>query len=185
VLSFWWRSDGTVGAAGSAGFGWIDWGGRVGTAAARPVWPRTAVPAAPVRVAPVVVAPVVVWLVAVAVAVVVGSSAGEAVMAVADRALAEADRALAEAGGAVAVPDAGSTDAGSTDAGPTDAGPTCRVGSPVRAHARAADASDVSDVGWVLLADPSPVAIARSTQLILQTLLIVQRSQPRWPTARV
>ena len=96
-------------------------------------------PAAPVRVAPVVV-----WLVAVAVAgavvvvwlvaVVVGSSAGEAVMAV-------ADRALAEAGGAVAVPDAGSTDAGSTDAGPT-----CRVGSPVRAHARAADASDVSDV---------------------------------------
>ena len=97
-------------------------------------------PAAPVRVAPVVV-----WLVAVAVevavavAVVVGSSAGEAVMAV-------ADRALAEAGGAVAVPDAGSTDAGSTDAGPTDAGPTCRVGSPVRAHARAADASDVSDV---------------------------------------
>lgn len=92
-------------------------------------------PAAPVRVAPVVV-----WLVAVAVevavavAVVVGSSAGEAVMAV-------ADRALAEAGGAVAVPDAGST-----DAGPTDAGPTCRVGSPVRAHARAADASDVSDV---------------------------------------
>ena len=93
-------------------------------------------PAAPVRVAPVVV-----WLVAVAGAgaVVVGSSAGEAVMAV-------ADRALAEAGGAVAVPDAGSTDAGSTDAGPTDAGPTCRVGSPVRAHARAADASDVSDV---------------------------------------
>jgi hypothetical protein len=78
------------------------------------------------------------------VAVVVGSSAGEAVMAVADRALAEADRALAEAGGAVravAVPDAGSTDAGSTDAGST-----CRVGSPVRAHARAADASDVSDV---------------------------------------
>ena len=138
MLSFWWRSDGTVGAAGSAGFGWIDWGGRVGPAAARPVWPRTAVPAAPVRVAPVVV-----WLVAVAlavavavavvvvwlVAVVVGSSAGEAVMAV-------ADRALAEAGGAVAVP----------DAGPTDAGPTCRVGSPVRAHARAADASDVSDV---------------------------------------
>jgi hypothetical protein len=96
------------------------------------------VPAAPVRVAPVVV-----WLVAVAVAVAVvfGSSAGEAVMAVADRALAEADRALAEAGGVVAVPDAGSTDAGSTDAGPT-----CRVGSPVRAHARAADASDVSDV---------------------------------------
>ena len=135
MLSFWWRFDGTVGAAGSAGFGWIDWGGRVGPAAARPVWPRTAVPAAPVRVAPVVV-----WLVAVAVevavavAVVVGSSAGEAVMAV-------ADRALAEAGGAVAVPDAGST-----DAGPTDAGPTCRVGSPVRAHARAADASDVSDV---------------------------------------
>ena len=130
MLSFWWRSDGTVGAAGSAGFGWIDWGGRVGPAAARPVWPRTTVPAAPVRVAPVVV-----WLVAVAVevavavAVVVGSSAGEAVMAV-------ADRALAEAGGAVAVP----------DAGPTDAGPTCRVGSPVRAHARAADASDVSDV---------------------------------------
>ncbi len=140
VLSFWWRSDGTVGAAGSAGFGWIDWGGRVGPAAAQPVWPRTAVPAAPVRVAPVPAAPVVVWLVAVAVevavavAVVVGSSAGEAVMAV-------ADRALAEAGGAVAVPDAGST-----DAGPTDAGPTCRVGSPVRAHARAADASDVSDV---------------------------------------
>ena len=130
MLSFWWRFDGTVGAAGSAGFGWIDWGGRVGPAAARPVWPRTTVPAAPVRVAPVVV-----WLVAVAVevavavAVVVGSSAGEAVMAV-------ADRALAEAGGAVAVP----------DAGPTDAGPTCRVGSPVRAHARAADASDVSDV---------------------------------------
>ena len=100
-------------------------------------------PAVPVRVVPVRVAPVVVWLVvwlvAVAVAVVVGSSAGEAVMAVADRALAEADRALAEAGGAVravAVPDAGSTDAGST----------CRVGSPVRAHARAADASDVSDV---------------------------------------
>ena len=95
-------------------------------------------PAAPVRVAPVPAAPVVVWLVAVAVAVavavVVGSSAGEAVMAV-------ADRALSEAGGAVAVPDAGST-----DAGPTDAGPTCRVGSPVRAHARAADASDVSDV---------------------------------------
>ena len=86
-------------------------------------------PAAPVRVAPVVV-----WLVAVAVAVVVGSSAGEAVMAV-------ADRALAEAGGVVAVPDAGSTDAGSTDAGST-----CRVESPVRAHARAADASDVSDV---------------------------------------
>ncbi len=143
VLSFWWRFDGTVGAAGSAGFGWIDWGGRVGPAAAQPVWPRTAVPAAPVRVVPVRVAPVVVWLVAVAVAVavavVVGSSAGEAVMAV-------ADRALAEAGGAVAVPDAGSTDAGSTDAGPTDAGPTCRVGSPVRAHARAADASDVSDV---------------------------------------
>ena len=138
MLSFWWRSDGTVGAAGSAGFGWIDWGGRVGPAAAQPVWPRTAVPAAPVRVAPVPAAPVVVWLVAVAVAVevavVVGSSAGEAVMAV-------ADRALAEAGGAVAVPDAGSTDAGSTDAGPT-----CRVGSPVRAHARAADASDVSDV---------------------------------------
>ena len=137
MLSFWWRFDGTVGAAGSAGFGWIDWGGRVGPAAAQPVWPRTAVPAAPVRVAPAVV-----WLVAVAVevavevavAVVVGSSAGEAVMAV-------ADRALAEAGGAVAVPDAGST-----DAGPTDAGPTCRVGSPVRAHARAADASDVSDV---------------------------------------
>ena len=150
MLSFWWRFDGTVGAAGSAGFGWIDWGGRVGPAAAQPVWPRTAVPAAPVRVAPVVVwlvavavAVAVVWLVAVevavAVAVVVGSSAGEAVMAV-------ADRALAEAGGAVAVPDAGSTDAGSTDAGPTDAGPTCRVGSPVRAHARAADASDVSDV---------------------------------------
>jgi len=99
------------------------------------------VPAAPVRVAPVVV-----WLVAVAVAVavVVGSSAGEAVMAV-------ADRALAEAGGVVAVPDAGSTDAGSTDAGSTDAGSTdagspCRVESPVRAHARAADASDVSDV---------------------------------------
>ena len=95
-------------------------------------------PAAPVRVAPVVV-----WLVAVAVAVavavVVGSSAGEAVMAV-------ADRALAEAGGVVAVPDAGSTDAGSTDAGSTDAGSTCRVESPVRAHARAADASDVSDV---------------------------------------
>ena len=138
MLSFWWRSDGTVGAAGSAGFGWIDWGGRVGPAAARPVWPRAAVPAAPVRVAPVVV-----WLVvgAVAVAVVFGSSAGEAVMAVADRALAEADRALAEAGGVVAVPDAGSTDAGSTDAGPT-----CRVGSPVRAHARAVDASDVSDV---------------------------------------
>ena len=128
MLSFWWRFDGTVGAAGSAGFGWIDWGGRVGPAAARPVWPRTTVPAAPVRVAPVPAAPVVVWLVAVAVAVavavVVGSSAGEAVMAV-------ADRALAEAGGAVAVP---------------DAGPTCRVGSPVRAHARAADASDVSDV---------------------------------------
>ena len=151
MLSLWWRFDGTVGAAGSAGFGWIDWGGRVGPAAARPVWPRTTVPAAPVRVAPVVVwlvavavavAVAVVWLVAVAVevavavavAVVVGSSAGEAVMAV-------ADRALAEAGGAVAVPDAGST-----DAGPTDAGPTCRVGSPVRAHARAADASDVSDV---------------------------------------
>ena len=138
MLSFWWRSDGTVGAAGSAGFGWIDWGGRVGPAAARPVWPRTAVPAVPVRVVPVRVVPV---RVAPVVAVVVGSSAGEAVMAVADRALAEADRALAEAGGAVAVPDAGPTDAGSTDAGST-----CRVGSPVRAHARAADASDVSDV---------------------------------------
>ena len=96
-------------------------------------------PAVPVRVVPVRVAPVVVWLVVwlvavvvAVVAVVVGSSAGEAVMAVADRALAEADRAVR----AVAVPDAGSTDAGST----------CRVGSPVRAHARAADASDVSDV---------------------------------------
>jgi hypothetical protein len=67
-------------------------------------------------------------------------------MAVADRALAEADRALAEASGVVAVPDAGSTDAGSTDAGSTDAGSTCRVESPVRAHAREADVPDVPDV---------------------------------------
>ncbi|CAN1488136.1 hypothetical protein MCEMAEM6B_01776 [Mycobacteriaceae bacterium] len=78
-----------------------------------------------------------------------------------------ADRALAEAGGAVraaAVPDGRLTS---------------RAGSPVRAHARAADAADGADAGLALSADPSPVEVARSLQLIFQ------RSQPRWPAASV
>jgi hypothetical protein len=95
---------------------------------------------------------VVVWLVVMCRVVVcralVDSATGAAVMMVADRALAEADGAVR----AAAVPDGRSTG---------------RAGSPVRAHARAADA------GWALSADPSRAAVARSTQLFFQ------RSQPR------
>ena len=140
----------------SEGFGRVDWSGRVGPVA-RAVWPRLAVPALLVRLVAVAALAavrvvtarlVVVWLllVVVWVRVLVDSAIGEEVMVV-------ADRALAEAGGAVraaAVP---------------DGRPAGRAGSPVRAHARAADAADVVDAGWALSADPSRAAVAGSNDL--------------------
>ena len=109
--SLWRQLDVAAGAAGalsSAGYGWVDWSGRVGPVA-RTVWPRSAAPALLVRVAAVVAAArrVVVWplFVVVWARVLVDSAIGEEVMVV-------ADRALAEAGGAVraaAVPDGRST----------------------------------------------------------------------------
>ena len=164
---------GAAGRLSSEGFGRVDLSGRVGRSGrvgpvARAVWPRSAAPALLARLVAVAVLAavwvvaarlVVVWLllVVVWVRVLVDSAIGEEVMVV-------ADRALADAGGAVraaAVPDGRSTG---------------RAGSPVRAHARAADAADA---GWALSADPYRAAVAGSTQLIFH------RSQPRWPAASV